>query len=167
MAVANLRRLRNRTKVNVTRNAMQHVRYCSYERGTGQERGAWHGPSGRETVEQVEAWAMREAREHTYLYSLVLSVREGLELGPDEFAGVMRADGLFADWRSIDHTDTPNHHAHVLSFSDKWIGSGELGAWQQATCARLTALEQQHELAGQERAPVAEQALMRGEGLEL
>jgi hypothetical protein len=167
MAVANLRRLRKRTKATVPRNAVQHVRYCSYERGTGQERGTWRGPGGRETVEQVEAWAIREAREHTYLYSLVLSVRAGLELGPDEFADVMRADGIFADWRAIDHTDTPNHHAHVLSFSDKWVRSGELAAWQQATCARLAALEQQHELAGQERTPVAAQALMRGEGLGL
>ena len=57
MAIANLRRLRNRTKGHVSRNARLRVRYCSYERGTEQERGVWYNREGGQSYEQVQEWA--------------------------------------------------------------------------------------------------------------
>jgi hypothetical protein len=167
MAIANLRRIRNRTKSNVSQNAKQVVRYCTYERGTEQERGTWYSREGPQEYEQVKAWAMQQARDHTYLYSLVLSVREGVELGPDDFAAVMGADGQFEDWWLISHADTLNRHAHVLCFADKTLGRAELIAWQQATCARLAGLEQQRELERQAQPLAVERGFERGEGLEL
>ncbi len=148
MAIANARygRTHLTTNRNVSLNAKRRVWYCTYERGSREQRGIWYGPEGRQSYQQVRTWSQEQSHEHKYMYTLVLSVREGIEIQPEDFCRVMEADRQFEDWRLIEHTNTDNRHAHVIVFTDKTLRRNELMQWQRDTCRQLGEIERQYEL---------------------
>ncbi len=153
MAIANARYGRTHLKSNrnVSHNAKRRVWYCTYERDSRDQRGIWYGPAGQQAYQQVRDWAKEQSHDHKYMYTLVLSVRDGIEAQPQDFCRVMEADGRFEDWRLIEHTNTDNRHAHVMVFTDKTLRRDELMQWQRETCRQLEQVELQYQLQMQQQ----------------
>lgn len=186
MAIVTARYIRNRTTAKVSRSATWHVRYCTYDReqqaelsqqrreleqqeGVNQsageaarevgQRGDWYDPSGKQqTFDSVLGWAQAEAKQHPYLYHIVLSTREGTPMTPQDFRAAMAENGRFADWRLIEHTNTPCAHAHALAFSNTIMGRAETALWYQHLREELQAYEREYQqqleaARGQHQAP--------------
>ncbi len=145
----------HRTSQAATRAGEYYTWGREYRRayGDGEARGEWYGPEGKESWEDVEAWARQQSLAHPYTFKLVLSCKGGVRLEAEAWRRVMASQRVFADWRVICHADTAYRHAHVLCFGDRVYGERgekvvpprEFRPWFEALRHEISVLERQAE----------------------
>lgn len=107
-------------------------------------RGEWQSLEGPEKHGDVVAWASGNALNHTYTYTMILSLRDG-QMEPEDFVKAMEktAGNYFDDFRLIAHYDSQHDHAHVVAFRDKTLKKQEFNQFRLAMRQELDALEQE------------------------
>lgn len=121
------------------------------------KRGEWYGRQGLSSHGEVVNWAVENALESQYTYTMVLSVRDG-EMVPQDFMDVVQAncEECFNDWRLIVHYDTGHVHAHVVAFRDKTLKRKEFHRWSKEMRESLEEAER-HRLLVQQQESEQEQ----------
>jgi len=105
-------------------------------------RGEWQSPAGPEKHGNVVTWASGNALNHTYTYTMILSLRDG-QMEPEDFIKAMEstAGEHFDDYRLIVHYDTNHDHAHVMAFRDTTLSKKEFNQFRLAMREQLQELE--------------------------
>lgn len=150
----NLRYYKNTTRTGEKTTALVKKSIFYYGYGTEQTlpngqvisptemRGDWHSPQGPDDHANVINWAVQNAENHTYTYTMILSLRDG-EMEPEDFQKAMNIAGRnhFNDYRLIVHYDTEHDHAHVVGFRDKTMSRQDFNQFRLDLRSTLEELE--------------------------
>lgn len=156
MNFVNLRYYKNQTKAKNPTNALVKKSVYYYGYGTDvtlpdgttiypeEMRGQWWSGESEQKHGEVVAWASENALEHTYTYTMILSLRDG-QMEPQDFIQAMNstASDYFDDYRLIVHYDTEHDHAHVVAFRDKVLRREDFNEFRLAMRGQLAELESQ------------------------
>jgi hypothetical protein len=107
-------------------------------------RGEWCSSRGPEQHSNVINWAVQNAENHTYTYTMILSLKDG-QMEPEDFQKAMDQAGKdhFNDYRLIVHYDTDHDHAHVVGFRDKTMSRADFNQFRLSLRNELGQLENQ------------------------
>lgn len=156
MNFVNVRYYKNQTKSKKPTSAKVKKSVYYYGYGTDQTlpdgttiypdemRGNWYSSMGEERHGDVVTWASGNALNHTYTYTMILSLRDG-EMEPEDFIKAMDSVGKnhFDDYRLIVHYDTAHDHAHVVAFRDKVLRKNDFNQFRLAMREQLAELEKE------------------------
>ncbi|MCB0037088.1 MAG: hypothetical protein KDE51_23820 [Anaerolineales bacterium] len=113
---------------------------------SGRPRGQIYDQDGREVgYARYKAWALQQSEAHKYSYRIIISPKGHL-LADEDFVMALAAaavtTNLANEFQLIVHRDTDHTHAHLLFFTDKTIGKGDLEQWKTALRQELMTREQ-------------------------
>lgn len=133
-----------------SRTSTRLVHYIAYGEKSAerQVRTIWADIDGvYKTTKEVSAWAKEKAKSTPIAYRMVLSAQTeplGLAEFLQAFQTAEQKCGYLYSQHNIQmglHTDTDNHHVHVLAFADQRIGRADFLKWNNVVKKELVALE--------------------------
>ena len=131
----------------------RHIGYVSFEQTAEKKsiRTQWYDENyTADSIKGATTWTKVKGRRHPFAYRIILSAQTE-KLTAREFLEIfMKVDQAHENQygkhgiRFGLHTDTDNHHVHLLCFADKKIDTPHFNSWNSMARHEIVIAEQAH-----------------------